>query len=52
MALAITSAIGFGGFQANSIQFGIDQLCDASTIKIAAYISWYIYGAPIATLNF
>ena len=45
VAFAITSAIGFGGFQANSIQFGIDQLCDASTTEIAAYISWYVWCA-------
>ena len=42
-ALMVTGIIGFGGFQANSIQFGIDQLCDASTTEITAYISWYIW---------
>ena len=31
-------AIGFGGFQANIIQFGIDQLHDASTNEIASFI--------------
>ena len=42
-ALIITSVIGFGGFQANNIQFGVDQLCCASTTEISAYISWYIW---------
>ena len=42
-ALMVTGIIGFGGFQANIIQFGIDQLCDASTTEITAYISWYIW---------
>jgi dipeptide/tripeptide permease len=38
VALMVTGIIGFGGFQANSIQFGIDQLCDASTTEVIAYI--------------
>ena len=36
-------AIGFGGFQANIIQFGIDQLHDASTNEIASFIHWYVW---------
>ena len=44
-ALMITAAIGFGGFQANIIQFGIDQLCDASSIEITSFISWYVWCA-------
>ena len=34
-------AIGFGGFQTNVIQFGFDQLHDASTNKIVSFILWY-----------
>ena len=41
----ITAAIGFGAFQANVIQFGLDQLCDASTTEITSFISWYIWCA-------
>ncbi len=33
--------MGYGGFQANVIQFGIDQLIDASSDEIVAYINWY-----------
>ena len=36
-------AIGFGGYQANAIQFGIDQLHDASTNEIKSFISWYVW---------
>ena len=36
-------AIGFGGFQANVIQFGIDQLHDASTNEITSFILWYVW---------
>ena len=33
--------MGYGGFQANIIQFGIDQLTDASTNEIVSFINWY-----------
>ena len=36
-------AIGFGGFQANIIQFGIDQLHDASTDEITSFILWFVW---------
>ncbi len=36
-------AIGFGGYQANVIQFGLDQLQDASTTEITAFITWYVW---------
>ena len=32
---------GFGVFQANIIQFGIDQLLDASSKEITSFITWY-----------
>ena len=33
--------MGFGGFQVTVIKFGIDQLTDASSDEIVAYINWY-----------
>ena len=33
--------VGFCGFQANIVQFGVDQLLDASTIEITSFIAWY-----------
>ena len=33
--------IGLGAFQANIVQFGIDQLIDASSIEIKSVIAWY-----------
>ena len=33
--------MGCGGFLANIIQFGVDQLLDASSNVIKAFISWY-----------
>lgn len=35
--------IGLGGFQANILQFGIDQLVDASSREISSYISWCVW---------
>ena len=38
-----TLGIGYSGFQANVIQFGIDQLTDASTNEIISFINWYTW---------
>ena len=42
--LAIPLTIGFVAFQANIIQFGVDQLYDASSIEIKAFIMWLTWG--------
>ena len=41
--LFIVAAAGFGSHQANVIQYGLDQLQDASTDEITAFISWYVW---------
>ena len=41
MSLLIPLGIGYGGFQANIIQFGVDQLLDASSCEVKAFIAWY-----------
>ena len=41
--LVVVAAAGFGGYQANVIQFGMDQLHDASTDEITSFISWYVW---------
>ena len=38
-------AIGLGGFQASIIQFGLDQLHDASTSEIKSFIIWFVWTA-------
>jgi ABC-type Fe3+-siderophore transport system permease subunit len=35
-------SIGFGAFQSNIVQFGLDQLHDASTTEIKSFIVWYV----------
>ena len=41
--LVVILAFGVGGFQANIIQFGIDQLNDASTTEITSFTAWYAW---------
>ena len=38
-----TLGIGYSGFQANIIQFGIDQLTVASTDEIISFVNWYAW---------
>ena len=37
----VIMGVGLGAFQANIIQFGIDQLVDASSTEITSFIIWY-----------
>ena len=39
----VIMAIGLGAYQANIIQFGLDQLQDASTAEITSFIAWYTW---------
>ena len=42
LVLMVFMAIGFGGYQANIIQFGMDQLHHALTTEIQSFIVWYV----------
>ena len=42
--LAFPLAISFIAFQANIIQFGVDQLFDASSGEIKTFVMWYTWG--------
>lgn len=41
LIIYVPIAISMGGFQACVIQFGIDQLVDASTGEITSFLRWY-----------
>ena len=41
IALLIPVGIGYGIFQVNIIQFGIDQLIDTSTTELKSFVAWY-----------
>ena len=49
--LTVFTAIGVAGSAGiivNSLQFGIDQLADASSSEITSYISWYTWNFTLA----
>ena len=37
----VVMGLGLGAFQANIVQFGLDQLIDASSTEITSFIMWY-----------
>ena len=41
--LMVIAMIGVGAYEANIIQFGLDQLHDASTDEITSFIIWFIW---------
>ena len=41
--LLASLGFGYGCFQANVVQFGIDQLTDASTDEVISFINWYAW---------
>ena len=50
--LTVFATIGFtgaAGIIVNSLQFGIDQLTDASSSEITSYISWYTWNFILAS---
>ena len=43
--------VGLGLFQANAIQFGLDQLLEAPTPKLIAFIHWYYWAQNVGSLT-
>ena len=39
----VIATVGLGSYQANVVQFGLNQLQDASTDEIKSFISWYAW---------
>ena len=48
----IVYTIGLGLFRANAIQFGLDQLLEAPTPKLIAFIHWYYWAQNVGSLVF
>ena len=48
--ILIVYTIGLGLFQANAIQFGLDQLLEAPTPKLIAFIHWYYWAQNLGSL--
>ena len=47
---AIIGIVGLGLFEANAIQFGLDQLLEAPTPKLISFIHWYYWSQNVAGL--
>ena len=43
-------AVGLGLFEANAIQFGLDQLLEAPTPKLITFIHWYYWSQNVGKL--
>ena len=52
IVLFLVYIVGLGLFQANAIQFGLDQLLEAPTPKLIAFIHWYYWAQNVGTLAF
>ena len=50
--LCLVYIVGLGLFQANAIQFGLDQLLEAPTPKLIAFIHWYYWAQNVGSLLF
>ena len=48
--LGVAITIGIGLFEANAIQFGLDQLLEAPTPKLISFIHWYYWSQNVAEL--
>ena len=46
----ILLVVGIGLFEANAIQFGLDQLLEAPTSKLIAFIHWYYWSQSVGQL--
>ena len=53
IVLAVTGIVittGVGLFEANALQFGLDQLLEAPTLKLIAFIHWYYWTHNVVQL--
>ena len=48
--IVIGLTIGIGLFEANAIQFGLDQLLEAPTSKLITFIHWYYWSQNVGGL--
>ena len=46
----ITGLIGFGMYESNAFQFGMDQMLEASSEKLSSFIQWYFWCVNVGPL--
>ena len=49
--ILIVGMIGFGMYEANAIQFGMDQMLEASSEQLSSFIYWYYWSLHVGTLT-
>ena len=42
--------LGIGGFQSNVVQFGLDQLLDASSEELSLFLHWFVWTENVGEL--
>ena len=50
IVVLVVHTFGLGLFRANAIQFGLDQLLEAPTPKLIAFIHWYYWAQNVGNL--
>ena len=50
IAFVVLYILGFGGFQSNAVQFGLDQLQDASSEELSMFLHWFVWTGQIGEL--
>ena len=48
--IVIVGVIGFGMYEANAIQFGMDQMLEASSEQLSSFIHWYYWSLHVGPL--
>ena len=46
----LISTVGLGMFESNAIQFGMDQMLEASSEQLSSFIHWYFWCAHVGSL--
>ena len=49
--ILIVGIIGFGMYEANAIQFGMDQMLEASSEQLSSFIHWYYWSLHVGPLT-
>ena len=48
--IIIVGITGFGMYESNAIQFGMDQMLEASSEKLSSFIHWYYWSLHLGQL--
>ena len=49
--VVVLFVLGIGGFESNVVQFGLDQLLDASSEELSLFLHWFVWMGQIGELT-